>query len=71
MPISIALEYRLLIISASLNTIICLRFFSISLYSKSSIAVLREKFIVFVFEVCTENPKILIGFFLSTLNEIF
>ena len=71
MPISIALEYRLLVISASLNTIICLRFFSISLYSKSSIAVLREKFIVFVFEVCTENPIILIGFFLSTLNEIF
>ena len=71
MPISIALEYRLLVIFASLNTITCARFFSISLYLKSSVAVLREKFIVFVFEVCTENPIILIGFFLSTLNEIF
>ena len=71
MPISIALEYRLLVIFASLNTITCVRFFSISLYLKSSVAVLREKFIVFVFEVCTENPTILIGFFLSTLNEIF
>ena len=71
MPISIALEYRLLVISVSLNTITCLRFFSISFHSKSSIAVLRENFIIFVFEVCTENPKILTGFFLSTLNEIF